>query len=134
MSAKDLETIREGVAALNRGDVDGLEATLDPDVELIPLKAVLDGTVYRGHEGMRRWLEEMDEDWMRFELQLEDARELSPGRVLVEATMRLRGQSGVALDSSAAWVCEMRGGKVSRLRFYTDAAAALEAAGTPDAA
>jgi ketosteroid isomerase-like protein len=134
MSEKDLETIRAGIAALNRGDVDGLAATLDPDVELIPLKAVLDGTVYRGHEGMRRWLRDMDEDWTRFELQLQDARELGPGRVLVEATMRLRGQSGVALDSSAAWVCDMRDGKVSRLRFYTDSATALAAAETAERA
>jgi ketosteroid isomerase-like protein len=127
MSAKDLETIREGIAALNRGDVEGLAATLDPDVELIPLKAVLDGTVYRGHEGMRRWLQDMDEDWTRFEIQLQETRELGADRVLVEATMRLRGQSGVALDSTAAWLCDMRAGKVARLRFFTDADAALKA-------
>jgi ketosteroid isomerase-like protein len=134
MSARDLETIREGIAALNRGDVEGMAAMLDPDVELVPLRAVLDGTVYRGHEGMRRWLEDMGEDWTRFELQLDDLRELAPARVLVQATMRLRGQSGVALDSSAAWVCDMRDGKVSRVRFFTDSAAALAAAEAADQA
>jgi ketosteroid isomerase-like protein len=128
MSARDLETIREGIAALNQGDVEGIAATLDPDVELVPLRAVLDGTVYRGHEGMRRWLEDMGEDWTRFEVQLDDLRELAPARVLVQATMRLRGQSGVVLDSPAAWVCDMRDGKVRRLRFFSDAGEALAAA------
>jgi uncharacterized protein len=128
MSAKDVQTIREGIAALNRGDVDGIAATLDPDVELVPLRAVLDGSVYRGHDGMRRWLADMSEDWTEFELNLDEARELGSGRVLVQATMRLRGRSGVALDSPAAWVCDMRDGRVSRIRFFADSAAALAAA------
>jgi len=128
MSAKDLEIIRVGVEALNRGDVDGLAEALDPDVELIPLRAVLDGTVYRGHEGMRRWLADMGEDWTRFELDLQEVRELEGGQVLVRATMRLRGKSGVALDSSAAWLCELRGGRVSRIQFFADVDAALAAA------
>jgi len=128
MSDKDLEIIRVGVAALNRGDVDGLAEALDPDVELVPLRAVLDGTVYRGHEGMRRWLADMGEDWTRFELDLQEVRELEGGQVLVRATMRLRGKSGVALDSPAAWLCELRGGRVSRIQFFADADSALAAA------
>jgi len=129
MSDKDLEIIRAGVEALNRGDVDGLAEALDPDVELVPLRAVLDGTVYRGHEGMRRWLADMGEDWTRFELDLQEVRELEGGQVLVRATMRLRGKSGVALDSSAAWLCELRGGRVSRIQFFADADSALAASG-----
>jgi ketosteroid isomerase-like protein len=128
MSSKDVETIRAGIAALNRGDVDGIAAALDPDVELVPLRAVLDGSVYRGHDGMRRWLEDMGEDWTKFELELEEVRELGSGRVLVRAAMRLRGRSGVALDSSAAWLCDMRAGRVRRIRFYEDSNAALAAA------
>lgn len=127
MSEKDLEIIRAGVAALNRGDVDGLAEALDPDVELVPLRAVLDGTVYRGHDGMRRWLADMGEDWTRFELQLQEVRELEGGQVLVQARMSLRGKSGVALDSQAAWLCELRAGRVSRIQFFTDADAALAA-------
>jgi len=129
MSGKDLEIIRAGVQALNRGDVDGLAEALDPDVELVPLRAVLDGTVYRGHEGMRRWLADMGDDWTRFELDLQEVRELKGGQVLVRATMSLRGKSGVALDSPAAWLCELRGGRVSRIQFFADADSALAAAG-----
>jgi ketosteroid isomerase-like protein len=130
MSVKDVETIQKGVAALNRGDVEGIAATLDPDVELVPLRAVLDGSIYRGHEGMRRWLADMSEDWAEFELELDEVRELDPGPVLVRATMRLRGRtSGVALDAPAAWLCDMRDGRVARIRFFADSEAALAAAG-----
>jgi len=34
----------------------------------------------------------------------------------------------VALDSSAAWLCELRGGRVSRIQFFADVDAALAAA------
>jgi ketosteroid isomerase-like protein len=129
MSETDVETIRRGIAALNSGDVDGMASTLDPDVELVPLRAVLDGTSYRGHEGLRRWVDDMVEDWSRFEIAVDEVRELAPGRLLVRATMRLRGRlSGVALDSPGAWLCDMRGAKVSRIQFFTDSEAALAAA------
>jgi ketosteroid isomerase-like protein len=130
MSVKDVETIRAAVAALNRGDVEALAAALDPDVELVPLRAVLDGSVYRGHEGLRRWLDDMSEDWVGFQLGLEEVRELGGGRVLVQASMRMRGRSsGVAVDAPAAWLCDMRAGRVRRIRFFADPAAALAAAG-----
>ena len=80
MSSEDVETIRAGVAALNRGDVDGIAATLDPDVELVPLRAALDGSVYVGHEGLRRWMADMAEDWPHFKLALGEIRSCGPGR------------------------------------------------------
>jgi ketosteroid isomerase-like protein len=129
VSANEVETIQEGIAALNRGDLDGVLEMLDPDVELLPLRGALDGSVYRGHEGIRRWLEDMNEDWREFEVGLEEVRELEPGRLLVQATMRLRGRSGVALDTPAAWLCDTRAGRVWRIRFFPDSDAALAAAG-----
>jgi ketosteroid isomerase-like protein len=133
MSATDVEIIRRGIAALNSGDVDGMASTLDPDVELVPLRAVLDGTSYLGHEGLRRWMDDMVEDWTRFEIAVDEVRELTPGRLLVRATMRLRGRSsGVALDSPGAWLCEMRGAKVSRIQFFADSESATAASESAD--
>jgi uncharacterized protein len=128
MSATDVETIREGVAALNRGDMDGIAATLDPEVELVPLRAVLDGSTYRGHEGLRRWMEDTAEDWSEYHLTLHEVLDLRPGCLLVRATIRLRGRSsGVAVDSPAAWLCEMRDAKVARIQFFADSESAIAA-------
>jgi ketosteroid isomerase-like protein len=128
MSATDVETIREGLAALNRGDVDAMKAAVDPEVELVPLRAVLDGSTYHGHEGLRRWMDDMADDWTEYELMLHEVRELRPGRLLVRATMRLRGRSsGVAVDSPAAWLCDMRAAKIARIRFFADSESALAA-------
>jgi uncharacterized protein len=129
MSQADVDTIRAGLAALNRRDVDGMLATLRPDAELVPLRAVLEGTVYRGHEGLRRWLADMAEDWDDLRIDTDDVRALDGGRVLVLARFHARGKSsGVSLDQAAAWICELVDGKVARIRFFADADAALGAA------
>ena len=121
MSATDAETIRKGIAALNRGDADGIAAVLTADVELLPMSAAVDGTVYRGHDGMRSWLAELAEDWDEYALTLESVEELTAGRVLVHAAVSMRGRSsGVVLDTPAAWLCEMRGGQVARIQFFMD--------------
>jgi ketosteroid isomerase-like protein len=129
MSAKDVETIREGIAALNRGDLDAMIKTLDPDVELIPLRALLDGTTYRGHDGMRQWMDDIAEDWTQYQLTLDEVRQVRPGRVLVRAHMHLRGRSGVEVDNPGLWVCDLKASKVARIQFFTDLDAALAAAG-----
>jgi ketosteroid isomerase-like protein len=134
MAQGDVETIRSGLAALNRRDIDGMLATLRADVELVPLRAVLDGTVYRGHQGLRSWLADMAEDWDELHIDVHDVRTLDDGRVLVLARFQARGStSGVRVDWPAAWICRMNQGKVAHVQFYADADAALAAADTPAA-
>jgi ketosteroid isomerase-like protein len=129
MSQADVETIRAGLAALNRRDLDAMLATLQPDAEMVPLRAVLEGTVYRGHDGLRRWLADMDEDWEDLRIDTDEVRSLESGVVLVVGRFHARGKSsGVTLDESAAWICEVADGKLARVRFFADAASALSAA------
>ena len=134
MAQSDVETIRSGLAALNRRDIDGMLATLRVDVELVPLRAVLDGTVYTGHDGLRHWLTDMTEDWEEFRIDVHDVRDLEDGRILVLARFQARGRtSGVRVDWPAAWICRMAQGKVAHVQFYADAETALAAADTPAA-
>ena len=126
MSREDIDTIRGGLEALNRRDVEAMLAALHDDVELVPVRAVLDGSVYRGHEGLRQWLADMGEDWDEFRIDSDEVRALGDGRILVLGRFHARGRtSGVVLDQPAAWVCEMAAGKVARMRFFPDADAAL---------
>ena len=55
-----IELVRAIIAALNRGDVDGMLARMDPDFEWTPLEASPVARVYRGHEQVRRYVE----DWI----------------------------------------------------------------------
>ena len=129
MRQKTLDLIAEGVAAFNSGDIDGMLIPIHPEVEFQPLRAVLEGNVYHGHEGFRRWLEDMAEDWQEFDLDVIDVIDVAPNCVLVHGHVHARGRtSGVELDSTAAWLCELRGDLISRLRFYRDVETAREAA------
>ena len=129
MSQADVETIRAGLAALNRRDVEGMLATLQPDAEMVPARAVLEGTVYRGHDGLRRWLDDMAEDWDDLRIEPDEVRGLEGGRVLVLGGFHARGKSsGVPLDQPAAWICELRTARWRACSFFADADAALAAA------
>jgi uncharacterized protein len=129
MRQTTLDLITQGVDAFNAGDIDGMLAPMHPDVEFQPLRAVLEGSVYHGHEGFRRWLEDMAEDWREFDLDVIDVTEVGANSVLVQGRVHARGRaSGVELDATAAWLCELRDGLIGRLRFYRDVESALMAA------
>ena len=134
MTRENVDLIRQGVAALNRRDTGGMLATLHPEVRLEPLKAVLEGTVYEGHQGLRDWLEEIAEDWESQDVEVHEIHELESGAVLLEARLHIRYRgSGVEIEELGAWLCEFRDGLVSRIRFYRDRESALAAAGAAGA-
>jgi ketosteroid isomerase-like protein len=61
MSRENVELLRLGYEAFNRGDFEGWLGALDPDVELDERYIAPDAAVYRGHDGVRRWLPEGSE-------------------------------------------------------------------------
>lgn len=129
MPQNSVDLIREGVAALNRRDTDGMLATLHPEVRLEPLRAVLEGSVYRGHEGLREWLVDVADDWESQSVEVHEIHALESGEVLLEARLHIRYRgSGVDVEALGAWLCEFRDGLVSRIRFYKDRESAVEAA------
>jgi ketosteroid isomerase-like protein len=135
MSEENVEIARRLHPAFNRRDVDEVLSVLDPDVEWIPIMAALEGRVYRGHEGVVRWMEELETDWEIFETRPEEFRDLGD-RVLILGCWRARGRaSGVELASEpASWLLELKDGKVVRLQTFTDRSEALAAAGVKERA
>src|SRR4051812_4034653 len=98
--------LRRGIEAFNRRDLEGAFEPLDPDVELVTMRAVLEGGSYHGHEGLRRLLGDMSEDWERFHLSVDELRPVGSDRVLVLGTVQATGRtSGVAGEYEAAWLC-----------------------------
>jgi ketosteroid isomerase-like protein len=128
MRQETLDLIRGGIEALNRRDVEGMLVPLRPDVRLEPLRAVLEGSVYEGHDGLRKWFADMLEDWEDWVIRVDGMEAVDEEHVVVEAHMHARGRgSGVVMDAAAAWLCEVQDGKVARVRFYKDRETALEA-------
>lgn len=108
MSSASIDTLSNGYAALAARDEQRLMDCLTEDVEL----HTLTGT-YRGHDGMRKWIAEMDEGWDPWELTIGDVTEMGD-RVLLE--VRLDGRSvlnDIAMSQSFWAVWQLRGGRAA---------------------
>jgi ketosteroid isomerase-like protein len=128
MSQENIEIVRRSFETFNVRDVDGLLRLCAEDCEWRPLRAQLEGIVYRGHEGVRQFVRDMDEDWEAFRI---DPVELHEGRerVGVIGQVRALGQSGVEIDSLAGFVFELHEGRIRYITSHSDPNAALEAVG-----
>jgi len=135
MSQENLESVRQWVAAINAGDSDRLVALADPEVDYLPYLAALSGEAgaYHGHEGLRRYLRDLDEAWSAYAVEIHQLEDLGD-EVLMQGRLWGKGRSsGLDVDSSMAWLHTFRPGsgqgRYLRLRFFANRDEALEAAG-----
>jgi ketosteroid isomerase-like protein len=128
MSRGNVETVRRSFEAFNRRDADRLVGLCHSDCEWLPFRAQLEGMVYRGHEGVRRFLGDMDEDWSQFRIDPVELHELGDRVVAIGRVRALGRGSGVDVDSVAGFVVELRDGQIIRVTSHSDPEAALRAA------
>jgi ketosteroid isomerase-like protein len=136
MSQENVELVRRIFERFQAGmRHDDAAAWFDPeavadDFEWI-VQAPLDGrSVWRGADGfvefIRTWTEQFDEWSLRVE-RLIDA---GDDRVVVLTSQSATGKgSGVPVEMKLGQVCELKAGRLLRVRNYLSQAAALEAAG-----
>jgi ketosteroid isomerase-like protein len=131
MSQENVEVVRSMYASFGElaqgGDVASyVAAHYDRDCEYRPVEET--GAI-RGHDALIRWTERWLEAWEEYVDEIEeivDADEVIVGVVKVHARGR---DSGMEISQRLFHVCEVRNGKVQRLREYLDRNRALEAAG-----
>ena len=132
MSQENVEIVRRGVDAYNRRDVEAILEDLDPEIEWHPaILAPLEGkaTVYRGHEGVRMWVRDLDDVFDEIHAEYSEVRDLGE-QVVAIGQIRMRGTgSGAETESPLASVTDFKNGKAIRFRTYLDPRQALEAAG-----
>ena len=132
MSQENVEIVRRVSDAYNRRDVGAMLDELHPEVEWHPwLQLQLGGaaTVYRGHQGVRKGIRELEEAFSEIQAEQTEIRDLGE-RVVAIGRLRARGkESGAITESPIAWIVDFKSGKVIRVREYLDPKEALEAAG-----
>lgn len=112
----------------NAGDREGLRDLLADDAEIVPLRAALEGTVYRGPSALDEFWAATYETWETIQMEI-DEETLHGDRVL--GIGRLRGRArhtSTDVDSPMAWVITFDGDKVARIQTYVNLAEAREAA------
>ena len=112
-------------AALAERDFETLAELAVPDFELDITDRVLNPATYRGEEGLRQFLSEVDELWESMEMRIERLVELDD-EVLALLVVDIKGRgSGLVLEDRIAQRWTARGGRLVRMRVYADQAAAL---------
>jgi ketosteroid isomerase-like protein len=129
MSASNVEVIRRLFEAFNARDLETMLEYLEPDAELHPLRAQLEGKAYRGHDGLREMLADFDEDWEFVQVDPDELRDKDDA-VVVLGRLRARGRaSGAELDVPMAFLWRLRGGKAAYAETFSEPQDALRAAG-----
>ncbi len=125
MSRKNLELVREGLAAYNRGDLDAALALYHPDVEFVTL---LLGN-HHGKEAFLRLYEENKAAVLGYTLIPEEV--IDAGDKVV-AVVRMGGAgrvSEIGLGDRLAFLVTIKNGLIVRQQTFRNRAEALAAAG-----
>ncbi|HEX2128876.1 MAG TPA: nuclear transport factor 2 family protein [Solirubrobacterales bacterium] len=134
MSQENVEMVRRWVAAINRGDADELIALADSSIDYLPYLGSVSGEAgaYRGHEGVRRYVNDLREAWSAYSVEIHTLEDLGDD-VLMEGRLRATGKSsGLEVDAEMAWLHSFLPGqgegRYARLRFFPNRDDALAAA------
>ena len=128
MSQENVEIVRRGIDAWNRGDRHETLAAYAPDVEWHTSGLFADRGVYRGPAGVERLIEELDEDIEQLTFSASEVRAVGD-KVFIAVMARGRGrQSKAGFEQPLWYVNTFRDGLITRVDTYPDRTEALEAA------
>jgi ketosteroid isomerase-like protein len=102
-------------AAINARDHAAIRALTAPDIVIVTTVEA-----YRGPEGLLEWMEEGDDAFDDFTIELREVEELG-GHVVVSMCQRGRGKaSGAEVDDHITHVWTLRDGRAVMLRSFAD--------------
>jgi ketosteroid isomerase-like protein len=123
----DIDVVKEVFAAFAERDAERVVAVLDPDVVFIAVTGDLLGRTepYRGYEGMREYLRDVERVWDELILTPREFEEVGDA-ILVTGRVSARSPART-ISGSTGWVWRVRNGLVVYGRVYASAAEAADA-------
>ena len=129
MSEKNLELARRMIEWFNAPDAEAAQAHSTDDVEIVPLRAAIEDTVYRGPEAFADFGTDTEESWEEIRFDAEALRDAGE-RVVAIGQLSARARvTGADVTMRLAMLLEFRGDRLSKAQTYADVDEALEAAG-----
>jgi ketosteroid isomerase-like protein len=129
MSQENVEMLRRGYEAYNRGDAEGTVADFAPTFEYHDTPEFPDGGMHLGREAFRRHVESYLDAWSDASVEV-DARAVGEqvvGRIRYTGAGRATGIEVETPEYGALY--DFRAGRIRRVRQFATYADALEAAG-----
>jgi ketosteroid isomerase-like protein len=128
--SENAELVRRGYEAWNRGDVEGVLALLDPEIEWRGYTHIPESGSLAGRDQVQAWLERFLEAWEELEIELTDLIDAGD-RVVALVRFRALGRgSGAQVEGGVdAHVWTVRDGNIAAVKLYQGTREALEAVG-----
>lgn len=123
--ADNVELVRQLWKAFEHGGIEAALEIADPDVEWEPYGG--GGAVYKGHDGLRAYMDERNARGQQTDARLYSA--FAKGDyVVARGEIRIQSESGV-VTMQPGWLYEFREGRLLRFRGFPTQEAALREAG-----
>ena len=125
MSTDGEEAARKFAYAVTSGDCDAAVALCHPEVEFYSVLGI-SGRAYLGHDGIRRYFDDVASAWREWRVEVERITEGADGRVAIVMTMHARGKgSGATLAERTAHIWTLADGMLLRNEPYREPEQAL---------
>ncbi len=122
------DVVSAWMRACSGGDTDVILALVDPDFEMTEASSLPGAVAVSGVAGLERYLRGWTRNWSQTDWRAEEITDLGGGRVLVVATLALRGlRSSIDVERRFAYLFTVRNGRILRQDGYDDRAQALAA-------
>jgi len=129
MSEENVARLRAAVEAFNHRDGAKFDQFLAPDAEIVPVRAALEGTTYRGRDAASQYVAAVNESWDALRWEVDEVR-ATGDQVLALGHIRGNGRgTGASIDTTGGWVAQFRDGLIVHFRTCTSRDEALAAAG-----
>lgn len=112
LSAEELG--RRFIDGFNRRDADALVALVHPELEFLPTVLVGARAVYRGRDGLRRWVEDLIASGASHTVRVREVREIGPDRFVVLTEVLIGGE----VTSPSAMLATTRDGLIVTAKAY----------------
>ena len=129
MSEENVDRLQAAIEAFNQREGTTFDRLLATDAEIVPVRAGVEGTTYRGDGAGSQYCAAVDDTWESLRWEVDEIRGVGE---LAVAVGHIRGkgrETGATIDTSSGWVAQFRDGLITRFRTYTNREDALEAAG-----
>jgi ketosteroid isomerase-like protein len=94
------------------------------------LYSAMTGNTYRGHDELKAWMAEIDDQFDSWELTADEFRAVDQDQLVALGQVHFRGRSsGVEFDQPIGWLVRFDGDRITEMRTFSGHDAAREAGG-----
>jgi ketosteroid isomerase-like protein len=120
VSQGNVDVVGRSFEAFNARDANELVSLSTPDCEWLPFRAQLEGIVYRGHEGIRRFVSDTDDDWEGYQVDPLEFHDRGDCVAVVGQVRAVGRGSSVDIDSIAGFVFELHSGRIRHVTSHSN--------------